>query len=121
FFSGGNCMDADSDAFHYIGYAESTDLMHWTVINGIENPIASLLTEVLPVDGTPSTIPAQQPVVGDALPWFQSRVYAPSITRLDATHVTMTFAGYNVQSPNNDLLSYRTIGHVVLTASRALP
>ena len=25
YFSGGNCLDGDSDAFHYIGYAESTD------------------------------------------------------------------------------------------------
>src|SRR5262249_53966128 len=33
FFAGGNCMDADSDAFHYIGYAESTDLMNWTIVN----------------------------------------------------------------------------------------
>src|SRR5262249_13653227 len=35
FFSGGNCADADSDSFHYIGYAESTDLKSWTIINGI--------------------------------------------------------------------------------------
>src|SRR5262249_41468208 len=41
-FSGGNCIDGDSDAFHYIGYAESTDLVHWTVINGISNPIISV-------------------------------------------------------------------------------
>jgi hypothetical protein len=32
-FSGGSCLDGDSDAFHYIGYAESKDLIHWTVIN----------------------------------------------------------------------------------------
>ena len=37
-FSGGSCIDADSDAFHYIGYAESDDLMNWTVINGFDNP-----------------------------------------------------------------------------------
>jgi hypothetical protein len=33
---------ADSDAFHYVGYAESTDLIHWTVINGLSNPIGSV-------------------------------------------------------------------------------
>jgi hypothetical protein len=121
FFSGGNCLDADSDAFHYVGYAESTDLVHWTILNGINNPIASLLTEVVTEAGEAVTIPAQAPVVGPALPWFYSRVYSPSITKLDATHVTMMFAGYGVQSPDNDLLNYRTIGNVVLRASRALP
>src|SRR3974390_151756 len=30
FYSGGGCIDGDSDAFHYIGYAESRDLFHWT-------------------------------------------------------------------------------------------
>jgi hypothetical protein len=121
FFAGGNCMDADSDAFHYIGYAESSDLLHWTIVNGIDHPIAALSPQVVTVNGTFTTVPAQPPVVGDAQPWYRSRVYAPSITKLDATHVTMTFAGYEVQSPNNDLLNYRTIGHVVLNASRALP
>ena len=33
----------------------------------------------------------------------------------------MTFAGYGVQTPNNDLLDYRQIGNVVLTVSKALP
>ncbi len=121
FFSGGNCMDADSDSFHYIGYAESTDLMNWTVVNGINNPIASLPPEVLPVNGVQTLIPAQQPVVGPAQPWYLGRVYSPSVTRLDDTHLTMTFAGYEVQSPSDDLLHYRQIGHVVLTASRPLP
>ena len=27
YFSAGNCLDGDSDAFHFIGYAESTDMM----------------------------------------------------------------------------------------------
>src|SRR5215469_7646383 len=40
-FSGGGCVDGDSDAFHYIGYAESSDLIHWAVVNGINNPIIS--------------------------------------------------------------------------------
>jgi hypothetical protein len=33
----------------------------------------------------------------------------------------MTFAGYGVQTPGDDLLDYRQIGHVTLTVSRALP
>jgi arylsulfatase A-like enzyme len=120
FFSGGNCMDADSDSFHYIGYAESTDLMNWTIINGINNPIASLPPEVLSINGVQTLIPSEQPVVGPAQPWYLGRVYSPSVTRLDSTHVTMTFAGYEVQSPTDDLLHYRQIGHVVLNASRPL-
>jgi hypothetical protein len=121
FFAGGNCLDADSDAFHYIGYAESTDLKHWTIVNGINNPIASIATNVATVGGAPATVPAQQPVVGPTLDWFKSRVYSPSVVKLDDRHVTITFAGYSVQSPNYDLLHYRQIGHVVLTSSRALP
>jgi hypothetical protein len=48
FFGGGNCLDNDSDAFHFIGYAETvnvvnspTDLLNWTVMNGFDNPILS--------------------------------------------------------------------------------
>ena len=121
FFSGGNCIDADSDGFHYVGYAESTDLKNWTIVNGIQNPIASLGTNVVTVGGEQTTIPARYPVVGPTLDWFKSRVYSPSVVKLDNQRVTITFAGYSVQSPNADLLHYRQIGHVVLTASRALP
>ena len=45
YFSAGNCLDGDSDAFHFIGYAESTDMMHWTVFNDINHPIASINTD----------------------------------------------------------------------------
>ncbi len=87
-FSGGNCIDADSDAFHYIGYAESGDLTHWNVVNGINNPIASVFPATLSVDAngvpatgagtSPVTIPASTPVVGNTLGFFAGRVYAPS-------------------------------------------
>jgi len=85
-FSGGNCIDGDSDAFHYVGYAESTDLIHWNVINGINNPIASVFPATLDVDanniplasgGTALTIPAHEPVVGDTQGFFAGRIYAP--------------------------------------------
>ncbi len=49
-FSGGSCIDGDSDAFQYIGYAESSDLMNWRVINGINNPIAHTARYTLAVD-----------------------------------------------------------------------
>ena len=66
FFGGGNCLDGDSDSFHAILYAESSDLMNWTVINGINNPIASVstVTAIDPVTQEQVTIPANPPVVG---------------------------------------------------------
>ncbi len=100
-FSGGNCIDVDSDAFHYIGYAESADLIHWTVINGLNNPIASVFPATLSVNaqGVPAagggtqlvTIPAHTPVVGDAPGWFSGRVYAPSATLFNEHNITVVF------------------------------
>jgi hypothetical protein len=49
-FSGGDCIDGGSDAFHYIGYAESSDLIHWHVVNGINNPIVSTAPFTVAVD-----------------------------------------------------------------------
>jgi hypothetical protein len=122
YFSGGNCLDGDSDAFHYIGYAESTDMMNWVVYNDINHPIASIntITTVNQSGGASVTIPANPPLV-PTQPWFAERLYAPTATQVDSTHLSMTFAGYGVQTPNNDLLDYREIGNVVLTVSKALP
>jgi len=119
YFSGGNCLDGDSDAFHYIGYAESTDMMHWTVYNDIDHPIASIntITTTNQSDGMMVTVPSSTPVIATQ-PWFAERLYAPSLVQQDATHLAMTFAGYGVQTPGDDLLDYRQIGHVVLTVSR---
>ncbi len=122
YFSGGNCLDGDSDAFHYIGYAESTDKVHWVVHNDINSPIASInpITTTNQATGTTVTVPAHVPVI-PTQPWFAERLYAPTATQVDSTHLSMTFAGYGVQTPANDLLEYRQIGNVVLTVSRPLP
>lgn len=131
FFSGGNCIDGDSDAFHYIGYAESTDLIHWNVVNGLNNPIASVSAATLAVDpltGTPLTggtlakIPSQTPVVGDAQGFLAGRVYAPSATFYDEDHrdVIVFFAGYHTQKPKFGLGDYRTIGRVRLHSSQSI-
>lgn len=130
FFSGGNCIDADSDAFHYIGYAESTDLIHWNVINGLDNPIASVFPATVSVNaqGVPATgsgtqtttIPAQTPVVGDAQGFFAGRVYAPSATLFNHDNITVIFAGYHTQKPKNGLGDYRTIGRFSLHSSQPL-
>ena len=122
FFSAGNCLDGDSDAFHYIGYAESTDKMHWTVFNDINHPIASIntITTANQADGKTATIPSTDPVFPTE-PWFAERLYAPTAVQIDPTHLSVTFAGYGLQTPGDDLLDYRQIGNVVLTVSQPLP
>jgi hypothetical protein len=127
-FSGGNCIDGDSDSFHYIGYAESTDLIHWTVINGINNPIASVFPVKMAFDangipnpaGTLTMIPSSEPVVGDTQGFFEGRIYAPSGVQLDKKDVTVMFAGYHTARPKNGLGDYRTIGKVVLHSSKPI-
>src|SRR5262249_43913186 len=107
--------------FHYIGYAESTDKMHWTVFNDINHPIASTNTQTWPnqTDGKMVTIPANEPVFPTQI-WFAERLYAPTAVQIDATHLALTFAGYGVQTPSTDLLQYRQIGNIVLTVSKSL-
>jgi hypothetical protein len=126
-FSGGGCVDGDSDAFHYIGYAESTDLTHWNVINGINNPIISTFPVTMTVNGmgvpatgngtTSVTIPAEPAVAGNTQGFFAGRVYAPSGASFDPSDITVIFAGYRTQRPKNGLGDYRTIGRVSLHAS----
>ena len=131
FFSGGGCIDGDSDAFHYIGYAESKDLLHWTVINGINNPIIEVAPFTLAVDakGVPPspgeassdiTVPANAAVAGSTIGWFAGRVYAPSGTIFDENTLTIIFAGYHTPKPKNGLGDYRTIGRVSLHSSLPL-
>ena len=122
--SGGGCIDGDSDAFRYIGYAESNDLMHWSVVNGLNHPImiASPYTikvdsEGLPVfrgGGSPLTVPASTPVGGITSGFFAGRVYAPSATLSDDNKLNVFFAGYHTPKPKNGLGDYRTIGRITL-------
>jgi hypothetical protein len=128
FFSGGGCIDGDSDAFHYIGYAESGDLVHWTVVHGLNNPIISTAPFTMTVDsnghpstaGTTITVPAHMPVGGNTMGSFQGRVYAPSGTIFDEHDLTILFAGYHTPKPKNGLGDYRTIGRLSLHSSRPL-
>jgi hypothetical protein len=131
FFGGGNCLDGDSDAFHAVMYAESngSDLTNWTVINGINNPIASIarVTGVTdPQTQLPVTIPANTPVVcqvasctNETLPWFSGRVYAPQAIVTGTGTVSLVFAGYDAgfQASPRDYSSYRNIGQVNLAVS----
>jgi hypothetical protein len=116
FFSGGNCLDADSDAFHYIGYAESRDLRHWKVINGLDNPIASVQNTNVTDPGT--NIPANPPLIPTQV-WFQQRVYTPNAIINNDKQVSLIFAGYSVKGPSSDYSNYRTITQVTLNS--ALP
>jgi hypothetical protein len=133
FFGGGNCLDGDSDAFHAIMYAESngSDLTKWTVINGINNPIASIATVsnvTDPQSGQTVTIPSGTPVVcqvaactNDTLPWFSGRVYAPQAIVTGTRAVSLVFAGYDagfqLGGKSRDYSSYRNIGQVDLSVA----
>jgi hypothetical protein len=124
-FSGGGCIDGDSDAFRYIGYAESHDLLHWKVVNGLNNPIliASPYTikvdanglPILPpstVSGSTITVPSGTPVGGTTSGFFAGRVYAPSATLSGRNNLNVFFAGYHTPKPKNGLGDYRTIGRI---------
>jgi hypothetical protein len=149
FFGGGNCLDNDSDAFHYIGYAETTnvvssasDLLHWGVKNGLDNPILS--TDTVTNPATLRAYPFNAPIVNvtgaDALTagqvapftpaapspplvtppggynsnYFSGRVYDPQALWTDERTLTIVFAGYNTPQPSNNLGNYRTIGRFQL-------
>ncbi len=123
FFGAGNCIDADSDSFHAIAYAESSDLRNWTVYNGINNPIASRPTDTFPDQATGEmlTIPAIAPVVGPTQAWFAGRVYGPNaIVNSNGTGVSLVFDGYDqgyaAKGKAKDLSSYRNVGQVFLSS-----
>jgi hypothetical protein len=121
-FSGGGCIDGDSDAFRYIGYAESRDLLHWSVINGLNNPILITTPYSISVDanglpsagGTTITVPSQAAVGGVTSGFFAGRVYAPSATLEGDHELNVFFAGYHTPKPKNGLGDYRTIGRIRL-------
>jgi hypothetical protein len=139
FFGAGNCLDNDSDGFHFLGYAETVnavespaDLLSWTVIQGFDNPILSTDTVTDPVAGI--TYPAHPPLINvtgaDVLtaaqvaPWvptggfdtnfFSGRAYDPQAIAVDDATVTIVFAGYNTPQPSSNLGDYRTIGRFQL-------
>ena len=128
FFGGGNCLDGDSDGFHAIMYAESngSDLTNWTVINGMNNPIASIaqVTGVTdPQTQQVVTIPSTTPVVGQSVAggqfdWFSGRVYSPQAIVTSTGAVSLVFSGYNAgfqkSGSSKDYSNYRSIGQVNL-------
>jgi hypothetical protein len=107
FFGGGNCLDGDSDGFHAIMYAESADLMNWTIYNGISNPIAT-------VDPTVTAI------LGPTQTWFTGRVYNPQALWASPNTLNLIFTGYDA-AYSGDISNYRTIGHATLSTTVTLP
>jgi len=86
FFGAGNCLDNDSDGFHYIGYAETVnvvatanDLLKWNVLNALDNPILS--TDTVTDPSGPRPYPLNPPIVNvhgaDALTAAQVAPFVP--------------------------------------------
>ena len=135
FFGGGNCLDGDSDAFHAVMYAESngSDLTNWTVINGINNPVASIAQQTGLTDpqtgATNVTIPANTPLIGQSVAggqfdWFSGRVYGPQAIVTSPSTVSLIFAGYNagfqLGGKSRDYSNYRNIGQVNLQVTNGV-
>jgi hypothetical protein len=120
FFGAGNCLDNESDGFHFIGYAETvaevdkpSDLLNWTIIYGFDNPILSTDTVTDPTTGT--SYPANPPLIdvtganvlapAQVSPWvpptvngitynanfFSGRVYDPQAIYSEGRTVTIVF------------------------------
>ncbi|MGH3770863.1 MAG: hypothetical protein ACRDRW_05625 [Pseudonocardiaceae bacterium] len=88
FFSGGGCQDGDSDAYHFIGHAHSSDAVHWTVDNGASNPLVQ-------VDYTyPTTSPQK---------YYAGRVYNPQVIVNGLGSATLVFSGYRTGKPLPDV------------------
>jgi hypothetical protein len=101
FFGAGNCLDNDSDGFHFMGYAETvnrvntpSDLLTWKVINGFDNPILS--TDTVTDPSGPRAYPLHSPVVNvigaDALTPAQ---VAPFVPPAPAAPLVSPPGGYN--------------------------
>ncbi|HZR77330.1 hypothetical protein [Bradyrhizobium sp.] len=146
FFGAGNCLDNDSDGFHFIGYAETTapvhtaaDLLSWHVVNGFDNPILSTDTVVDTSQTPPRKYPLNAPIInvsgadvataaevapftppaaGFNTNFFSGRVYDPQAVYTDEQTVTIVFAGYNTPQPSNNLGDYRSIGRFQLHVPR---
>ncbi len=101
FFGAGNCLDNDSDGFHFVGYAETnnvvsqaTDLLSWHVVYGLDNPVLSTDTVINPVG--PRPYPLNAPVVNvtgaDALTPAQVAPFVPAVA---PTGFLTPTGGYN--------------------------
>jgi hypothetical protein len=90
------------------------------VINGIQNPIASIAPLTVIFNGSSVTVPATQPVAGNTQGWFEGRVYSPSFTLSGEKGGILHFAGYHTPRPNDDRSDYRNIGRVALRGTHKI-
>jgi hypothetical protein len=101
FFGAGNCLDNDSDGFHFIGYAETTsrvtgpgNLLSWHVIHGLDNPILS--TDTVTDPSGPRPYPLNAPVVNvntaDVLTPAQAAPFVPLVVQ---PPLVTPLGGYN--------------------------
>lgn len=105
-FSGGGCNDGDADAYHFIGYAHSSDAVHWTVDNGVTNPLVQ-------VDYTyPSSLPTA---------YFSGRVYAPNLILNADGSAKLIFSGYRTGAPLPKTGSANAIGLPTVTWQTSEP
>lgn len=101
--------------------------MHWTVINGLNNPILITQPYTIAVDasghpvssgGSNVSVPATPALGGVTSGFFAGRVYAPSATPVGNKDLTVFFAGYHTPKPKNGLGDYRTIGRITLRSDQ---
>lgn len=104
FFGAGNCLDNDSDGFHYVGYAETTrkvrdpdDLKDWKVIYDLDHPVLSTDTVTDVTDPKhPRPYPLNPPVVNvsgaDAL---TAKQVSPFVPPTPAPPLVIPPGGYN--------------------------
>jgi hypothetical protein len=81
FFGAGNCLDNDSDGFHFIGYAETVkkvngpaDLLSWQIVKDFDHPILSTDTVA---DTSGMQYPSNPPLVTDTLDLLTPAQVAP--------------------------------------------
>jgi hypothetical protein len=100
FFGAGNCLDSDSDGFHFIGYAETvnavnqaSDLLKCTVINGLDNPILSTDTVTNPTG--PRPYPLNPPLVNIGAQLLTPSQVSPFVQPPPSAPLVIPPGGYN--------------------------
>ncbi|HUO54361.1 MAG TPA: hypothetical protein VMU18_06460 [Rhodoblastus sp.] len=103
FFGAGSCLDNDSDGFHFVGYAETTnrvtsaaDLLSWKVIYDLDHPLLSTDTvvddTVTPNRAYPLTAPVVNVHGADVITAAQ---VAPWVAPTPASPIVTPVGGYN--------------------------
>ncbi|MBV1774210.1 hypothetical protein KSF73_00630 [Burkholderiaceae bacterium DAT-1] len=119
FFTGGNCLDANSDGQHFVAYAESTDTLTWTIINGADKPIASIKNVTVGTTVYPATVPVVTAPASNN--FYLGRISSPAVSQYDNYNIILTFSGSPVDQPVQGLANYRQIGRMMLKSNNVMP